>query len=62
MPRNALVIGAGAGLLLLIDGVYGMSSLYTLSWGVPLFIVGLFLTIICSIAFIEFLQRGDPGL
>jgi hypothetical protein len=44
---------------MLISGVYGMTSLYTLSWGVPVFIVGLFLTISLSIVFIAKLVNGQ---
>ncbi|MCT9935147.1 hypothetical protein N5079_33590 [Planotetraspora sp. A-T 1434] len=59
MLRTAYVIGVGAGLTLLIGGVYGMTSLYTMSWGVPTFIVGLFVTIISSIVLITRLVNGQ---
>ncbi|WP_371783748.1 hypothetical protein [Streptosporangium subroseum] len=58
MPRNAYVVGAGAGLILLIAGVYGLTSLSTISWGVPTFIVGMFLATMSSILLATKLANG----
>ncbi|GLX01116.1 hypothetical protein [Microtetraspora sp. NBRC 16547] len=59
MARNALPVAAAAGLILLIGGVYGMSSLSTMSWGVPIFVIGLFLLIIGATALTARLARGQ---
>ena len=59
MPRNAYVVGAGAGLILLVAGVYGLTSLSTISWGVPTFIVGMFLTTMSSILLATKLANGQ---
>jgi hypothetical protein len=59
MPRNAYVVGAGAGLILLVAGVYGLTSLSTISWGVPTFIVGMFLAIMSSILLVTKLANGQ---
>jgi hypothetical protein len=59
MPRNAYVMGAGAGLILLVAGVYGLTSLSTISWGVPTFIVGMFLTTMSSILLVTKLANGQ---
>jgi hypothetical protein len=59
MPRNAYVVGAGAGLILLVAGVYGLTSLSTISWGVPTFIVGMFLTTMSSILLVTKLANGQ---
>ncbi|WP_157530001.1 hypothetical protein [Microtetraspora niveoalba] len=58
MARNVLLVGAAAGLVLLIGGVYGMSSLSTMSWGVPVFVIGLFLLIIGVTAFAARIAGG----
>ncbi|MEV0971482.1 hypothetical protein [Microtetraspora glauca] len=59
MARNALLVAAAAGLVLLIGGVFGMSSLSTMSWGVPIFVIGLFLLIIGVTAFVARLAGGQ---
>jgi hypothetical protein len=59
MPKNAYVVGAGAGLILLVAGVYGLTSLSTISWGVPTFIVGMFLAIMSSILLVTKLANGQ---
>jgi hypothetical protein len=59
MPRNAYVVGAGTGLILLVAGVYGLTSLSTISWGVPTFIVGMFLTTMSSILLVTKLANGQ---
>jgi hypothetical protein len=59
MPRNAYVVGAGAGLILLVAGVYGLTSLSTISWGVPTFIVGMFLATMSSILLVTKLANGQ---
>ncbi|WP_214415497.1 hypothetical protein [Sphaerisporangium fuscum] len=58
MSRNALIIAAGAGLALLIAGIYGMSSLATMGWGVPVFIVGMFVLVSGSIILVTRLLSG----
>ncbi|SNS07060.1 hypothetical protein SAMN05216276_1003203 [Streptosporangium subroseum] len=59
MPKNAYVVGAGAGLILLVAGVYGLTSLSTISWGVPTFIVGMFLATMSSILLVTKLAHGQ---
>ncbi|MEN3533755.1 hypothetical protein AAH991_01455 [Microbispora sp. ZYX-F-249] len=45
MSRTVLIIGAGIGLAMLLAGIYGIGSIDTMSWGMPAFIVGMFLVI-----------------
>jgi hypothetical protein len=45
MSRNVFVVGASAGIVLLFAGIYGMGSISTMSWGLPAFIVGMFLLV-----------------
>ncbi|MEW9531646.1 hypothetical protein [Microbispora sp. NPDC049125] len=58
MPRNALAVGASAGLVLLVAGIYGMSSFVTMSWGVPLFVTGMITVVSCSIVLTTRLVNG----
>lgn len=59
MSRNYLVVGAGAGLVLLLAGIYGISSISTMSWGMPAFIIGMFLLIGDGILFATVLVNGS---
>ncbi|MBP2704572.1 hypothetical protein JOL79_12175 [Microbispora sp. RL4-1S] len=59
MSRIALV-AAGSGLSLLIAGIYGISSIYTMTWGVPVFVAGL-LTFVISTIFVGTGLMGGSG-
>ncbi|GAA0404888.1 hypothetical protein GCM10009530_66290 [Microbispora corallina] len=59
MPRNALVVAAGAGLALLIAGIYGMSSLATMGWGLPAFLAGMFVLVSSTIILSMRLVNGS---
>jgi hypothetical protein len=58
MPRNVLAVGAVAGFVLLIAGIYGMSSFATMTWGVPAFTIGMLVLLPSSIILMIQLVNG----